>query len=404
MIRSITYRLCLIFSFFLFVHHIGAQHTDHFSTNHKNQETNKRVGDYLDLLQQGFSENEIFQDLGNANLLAENYEAAVFWYEKLLRLDSNSSFNDNYQERYRYALGQLQKKALRQPVAKKNWETYVKADYIDEGSRFKKLLQTDVERPQTITASIQPKMEGSFSTLQGYVPSMATTKDGRIGYFSKAVYKKPLTGIFSKRQLIHEIYRAENINGEWKNVEKVTVCPEYFSAKHPTISEDGARLFFASDMPGSYGKYDIYVADIKADGSFGIAKNLGPKVNTKKDEGYPNLFNETLLFFASEGREGYGGLDLYAAQVAQNTLTTSVNLGSHINSSHDEYTIALNPEKGMGYVVSNRGDNNSIEQYAISYGDNTDNTLMANREEKLMNLLNNDDSKMEYSNTVFENE
>ena len=110
------------------------------------------------------------------------------------------------------------------------------------------------------------------------------------------------------------------------------------------------------------------MADINGDGSLGVSKNLGPKVNTKEDELYPSIYNGTLLFFASEGRDGYGGLDLYATQVVQNTLTPSVNLGSHINSKSDEYAIQLSPEKKLGLVVSNRGFNNTISQYTVAYG------------------------------------
>ncbi len=215
---------------------------------------------------------------------------------------------------------------------------------------------------------IDPAIEGNISTTEGYVPSMSITKDGKTAYFSKASLQKPLTGVFSKKEMIHEIYRAENINGEWKNITKLDVCPKHYSAKHPTISGDGTRLFFASNMKGSYGKYDIYVADINADGSLGVSKNLGPKVNTKEDELYPSIYNETLLFFASEGRDGFGGLDLYATQVVKNTLTTSVNLGDHINSSSNEYAIQLSPEKKLGFVVSNRGFNNTISQYTVAYG------------------------------------
>ena len=211
-------------------------------------------------------------------------------------------------------------------------------------------------------------MEGGVSSVDGYVPSMSITKDGKTAYFSKASYQKPLYGVFSKKELVHEIYRAEKINGEWTNITKMEVCPNHYSAKHPTVSEDGKRLFFASNMRGSFGKYDIYVADINADGSLGVSKNLGPKVNTKEDELYPSIYNGTLLFFASEGRDGYGGLDLYATQVVQNTLTPSVNLGSHINSKSDEYAIQLSPEKKLGLVVSNRGFNNTISQYTVAYG------------------------------------
>ena len=219
----------------------------------------------------------------------------------------------------------------------------------------------------TIKAIEDTNTNGHLSTLEGYIPSMSVTQDGKTAYFSKTSEQKPLYGLFSKKERVHEIYRAEKINGKWSNITKLDVCPKYASAKHPTVSEDGSRLFFASNMKGSYGKYDIYVADINTDGSMGISKNLGPKVNTKEDELYPNIYNSTLLFFASEGRDGFGGLDLYATQVVKNKLTPSVNLGSHINSSRDDYAIQLDIEKGESYVVSNRGLNHTIEQVTIAY-------------------------------------
>ncbi|WP_222984334.1 hypothetical protein [Flagellimonas meishanensis] len=243
---------------------------------------------------------------------------------------------------------------------------------------------------------------GSFSTLEGYVPSMSVTQDGNTAYFSSSDQQKPLYGLFSKKEVVHEIYRAERINGKWTNITKLEVCPKYASAKHPTISDDGKRLFFASNMKGSYGKYDIYVADIKPDGSLGVSKNLGPKVNTKEDELYPNLYNGTLLFFASEGRDGYGGLDLYATQVAHNSLTPSVNLGSHINSSRDDYAIQLDIEQGLSYVVSNRGENHTIEQVTIAYRSKpVEDTMVAYNDEDLDKALRTE-TTYEYTSTSFE--
>ncbi|MEX0313086.1 MAG: hypothetical protein AB3N18_02840 [Allomuricauda sp.] len=243
---------------------------------------------------------------------------------------------------------------------------------------------------------------GHLSTLEGYIPSMSITLDGKTAYFSKTSEQKPMYGLFSKKELVHDIYRAENINGKWSNITKLKVCPKYASAKHPTVSEDGKRLFFASNMKGSYGKYDIYVADINADGSLGVSKNLGPKVNTKEDELYPNIYNSTLLFFASEGRDGFGGLDLYATQVSYNKLTPAVNLGSHINSSRDDYAIQLDIEKGESYVVSNRGHNHTIEQTTISYRRQPmDGTAVAYNDKNLDAALNARSSN-KYTSTSFE--
>ncbi|WP_422861396.1 hypothetical protein [Flagellimonas sp. W118] len=229
------------------------------------------------------------------------------------------------------------------------------------------IAQTTAQNPMKFENKEETIKSGHLSTIEGYIPSMSVTLDGKTAYFSKSNDQKPLYGVFSKKERIYEVYRAEKINGKWGNVTKLNVCPKYASAKHPTVSEDGKRLFFASNMRGSYGKYDIYVADIKSDGSLGVSKNLGPKVNTKEDELYPNIYNGTLLFFASEGHEGFGGLDLYATQVTHNRLTPSVNLGSHINSSRDDYAIQLDIDKGESYVVSNRGQNHTIEHVTVSY-------------------------------------
>src|SRR5690606_21308209 len=180
----------------------------------------------------------------------------------------------------------------------------------------------------------------------------------------------------------------------------------HYSAKHPTLSDDGKRLFFASNMKGSYGKYDIYAADINKDGSLGVSKNLGPKVNTKEDELYPSIYNDTLLFFASEGREGYGGLDLYATQVVQNRLTPSVNLGNHINSDSDDYASQLSPEKKLGFVVSNRGYNNTISQYTVAYGrsDKQDQYRdVAERDAGLQTAMNGG-TEHKYAGTSFDEE
>ncbi len=264
------------------------------------------------------------------------------------------------------------------------------------------IAQAAAQNPMKFENKEEAIKSGHLSTVEGYIPSMSITLDGKTAYFSKSSEQKPLYGVFSKKERIYEVYRAEKINGKWGNVTKLNVCPKYASAKHPTVSEDGKRLFFASNMRGSYGKYDIYVADIKSDGSMGVSKNLGPKVNTKEDELYPNIYNGTLLFFASEGHEGFGGLDLYATQVTHNRLTPSVNLGSHINSSRDDYAIQLDIDKGESYVVSNRGQNHTIEHVTVSYRrQSVDGTAIAYNDKNLSAALNAQASN-KYTSTSYE--
>jgi hypothetical protein len=221
-----------------------------------------------------------------------------------------------------------------------------------------------------------------------YTPPVAVSADGRTAYFSKAVYVKPEYGLFSKKEPIHKIYRAENINGQWMNVTEIGICPKYASALHPAISPDGQRLFFASDMPGTFGKYDIYVAEIRKDGSLGVAKNLGEKVNTKKNEMYPNVVGGNLLFFASNGREGMGGLDLFAVQVGTRKVGVAMNLGAPFNSGQDDYALSLKAEEGLAEVVSNRGGlDNETRKLVFSVKDESQDPAAANRKYEFMELL-----------------
>ena len=390
MMRSVTYKIALVCFLFCFGNFASAQNDSSIS-----KETSKRAQDYLELLNLGYSDEEIFQDLGNVNFLTQNYETAVFWYEKLIPLKNNNEI----QERYAFSKAKLEGQGISLENENSDWLAAVKKDYLQKKA-YKKLPLSQTATLKNTSKSIAVANQ-SFSNK--YEPKIAITKDGRVAYFSKAVYKKPLYGLFSKKELIHEIYRAENIDGEWRNIEKVAACPEYFSAMHPTVSDDGKRLYFASNMPGTFGEYDIFVAEINSNGKLGVAKNLGPKVNTKKDDLYPNLYNGTLLFFASEGHEGYGGLDLYASQITENSLSNSVNLGQKINSHSDEFAIQLEPTRKMGYVVTNRGINGNTQQFAILYSKSYDNTRITKNEEGLMQLLN-DRSQTEYSTTVFDDE
>lgn len=360
-----------------------------FSTSNaqnKNQNENtQRIDDYLELLQLGYSEIEIFQDLGNVNFLTENYEAATFWYEKLFNIAQAETIPKSYKERYDFAVNSLT--STNEPSSKIDWMSNIKNDYV--------LKKSSEISGMTLN-------QDKLVSTNDFAPGLSVTQNGNFAFFSQPVQTKPEYGIFSKKEIVHEVYRAENINGKWTNFKKLAVCPRYYSAKHPTVSADGTRLFFASNMPGTYGKYDIYVSELKKDGSLGVAKNLGPKVNTKKNDLYPKLSDDSLLFFASDGRKGYGGLDLFAVQVDKNSVSKSVNLGNQINSPYDDFSIALSPEKGMGYVMSNRGSKNKVSQVAITYTKSGASFSVQKDDNKLMKVLN-DKTETDYSSTMFDN-
>ena len=245
-------------------------------------------------------------------------------------------------------------------------------------------------------------VSGRSNLPYAYNPPVALSADGKTAYFSRAVYVKPLTGLFSKKQLQHKLYKAEYAEGNWNNIQEVPLAPKYASVMHPALSRDGKRLFFASNMPGSYGDFDIYVAEISRDGSLGVAQNLGEKVNTPKNDLYPQVLDNEMLFFASEGHKGYGGLDLFAVQVAAKKVGLAVNVGSPFNSRKDDFALNLMQEKGHALVMSNRaGSDEIVQQVVFSYG-NTENSRLADNGDYRFLELRPLETPAGYTNTVFE--
>ena len=92
-------------------------------------ETQKRINDYLKLFKLGYTEKEIFEDLGNVNFLVENYETAVFWYQKLLDITSQGELNPNYYDRYQFAMQKAGLTEGRAPLIEKDWMAMIREDY-----------------------------------------------------------------------------------------------------------------------------------------------------------------------------------------------------------------------------------------------------------------------------------
>lgn len=387
-------------------------------------EADKQIDDYLNLVKMGYSEQEIFEDLGNVNFLTGNFRTAAFWYQKLMDLLGQERVSLNYQERYMVALHKSGIRTFPELEMERDWYSRIKEDYqIEKGPRTDQLTQTlasEYQKPDFLDGDNGPsraalerlqryalprpaELHGQKLGLQhAYNPPVAVTADGRTAYFSRAEMVKPVTGLFSRKELQHKLYRAEYRDGDWRNIQEVPVAPRYASAMHPTISKDGKRLFFASDMPGSYGAYDIYVADIRRDGSLGEAKNLGSKVNTRKNELYPQLLDNELLFFASEGHDGMGGLDLYAVQVASKRVGLAVNVGSPFNSGKDDFALNLMQEKGRAYVMSNRATTSDVVQQVVFSYDTPDKQRLADNSSYRFLEMRPLQTNTQYTNTMFE--
>lgn len=414
--NTLAYKMVIGCSLLIGCYTLNAQNGMAVSNEiHQLNETETRQQNYEDLKSLGYTEKEIYQDLGNAHFLSHNYETALFWYQKLIEMSADGHLDPSYQKRYDYALSKLGQET-KKADADENWTELVKSDYhmTDASSKASKILSRRKSfKPLYInteysTASIgnerpflKKEQEVKLQKELNYESPVVLTRDGNTAYFSKEVLIKPTTGLFSKKQKVHRIFRADKVNGEWKSIKQLDLCPNDYSVMHPAISQDGSRLFFASNMPGTFGEYDIYVSTIKTNGMVGVAKNLGTKVNTPKNEMYPKVMEGNTLVFASNGHQGYGGLDVYMVDVQQRNVGLAMNMGSSINSPSDDFSIQFTKDQ-MGYVMSNRGgDGKTMELVAFSFP--KEGKTQHARDFQLMEALNTE-NRTQYSTSVFEDE
>ncbi len=156
------------------------------------------------------------------------------------------------------------------------------------------------------------------------------------------------------------IYRAEKVDGEWTNIEKLPFSSEEYSVEHPSLSADGSKLYFASDMPGGSGSFDLYAVDVNEDGTYGSPENLGPGVNTAHREQFPFISEEDVLYFASDGHQGFGNLDIYRTE---GDFSEVENLGASINSGHDDFAFVIKEGDEEGFFASNRRGTDNLYQF-----------------------------------------
>lgn len=151
-----------------------------------------------------------------------------------------------------------------------------------------------------------------------------------------------------------DLYMARYRNGAWSEPTIITGSvntPKSWDSS-PAFSHDGRTLYFASNREGGYGGTDIYAAQMDSRGRFSRVRNLGPEINTAGNEMFPYVAEDTKLYFASDTHPGFGGLDLFVVKRV-NGKNTIENLGEPVNSTGDDFGIFLvRPDRG--FFTSNR--------------------------------------------------
>lgn len=154
-----------------------------------------------------------------------------------------------------------------------------------------------------------------------------------------------------------DIYMSKLDGLNWSIPEKVKGINSNFWEGSMCLSPDEKIIYFSSERQGGYGGRDIYFAQLMPDGTWGNVKNLGPEINTKYNEDAPFVHSDgKTLFFASTGHNTVGGYDIFKSEMKVDKWSTPYNVGKPVNTTQDDKFYVVSSDGERGYYSSERKD------------------------------------------------
>ena len=370
------------------------------------------IKSYERIAQKGFVNQEMLQSLGNAYYYNAEYKKALPWYEQLFQEGKYKVKPEYY---YRYA--QTLKSVGDYTQADKMMAKFVeltnandtRAALFEENKDYQTVIKNNSGRFQLNNASINTENSEYGTALYGdkivfagatdarkakrgvsqwtgesfydlyeaehfdqklgsrkpFSSSINTqfnestpvfTKDGNTMYFTRNNYVNRKLGSDIENTILLKILRAtKDKNGNWGNIVEVPFNSDQYNVAHPALSPDEKYLYFASDMPGSFGNSDIFRVEILGDNQYGTPENLGNIINTAGRESFPYISKDNVLYYSSDGIPGLGGLDIFAVKFnADGSTSKPVNIGMPGNSADDDFCFVFNSDSKIGFLTSNR--------------------------------------------------
>ncbi len=375
------------------------------------------VAVYEKVAEKGYKDEKMFQRLGNAYYFNAELTKAVKWYDQLFAINSEQEpeyfyryaqclkANGNY-EKADGILDQFNKKVStdRRGILFENNKNYlevikansnrfeiadagINSNLSDYGSTIlnDKLVFASARDTGGVAKKTFKWTNGSFTNLYSAVlmpdgslgiperfqkninskfneSTPVFTQDGKTMYFTRNNFLDGKRRSDEKRVTLLKLYKATLVDGKWQNITELPFNSDQFSVAHPALSTDEKTLYFASDMPGAFGQSDLFKVSINEDGTFGKPENLGSEINTEGRETFPYISGDNELFFASDGRPGLGGLDIFVSKINSDLNFEEVqNVGEPINTKQDDFAFIINSETRNGFFSSNRENGHGFD-------------------------------------------
>jgi len=272
------------------------------------------------------------------------YDAAASAFKTFLaqynQKDTYSAAAEQELRNLPYIREQLQKKELSDyhirkapPVLNAGGATYAPVWAGDQ------LLFTSTKESNYVNRIYTAKDTAAAAISKAGIPQPSKTHQGAISLSAdgNTLYLTQWTVADGKKSAA--IYTSRKEADKWSEPVKLSDVVNVAGAntQQPFIMADGHHLLFASDRAGGAGGYDLWSAELDATGKPLSAQNLGTIINTSANEEAPFFHPASgTLVFASDGRTGMGGFDLYYAKGNLSKWETPVNFGYPVNDVKDD--------------------------------------------------------------------
>ena len=242
------------------------------------------------------------------------------------------------------------------PTFYQNGLVYVTSRH-HSGPKDKKIQESFFELFYTeLDQGGNPLKPESFSVSvnsQKHEGPVTFNRAGDMIYFTRNNMKNGISQTNAEGVSHLKIYAARKGTYDWETATELSFNSDDYTVCHPSLSADGRQLYFTSNMPGGLGGMDLYRVDWNGK-DWSAPVNLGPGVNSEKNDVFPFIHDSGYLFFSSDGHDTAGGLDLFFVNTSDSSLAAPTNLGKPFNSPADDLGLILDAEGRHGYFASAR--------------------------------------------------
>ncbi|RMG83742.1 MAG: hypothetical protein D6707_00455 [Bacteroidetes bacterium] len=168
-----------------------------------------------------------------------------------------------------------------------------------------------------------------------------------------------------------DLFISRLIGDTWSEPEKLgsNINTKAYES-NASLSADGNYLYFTSDREGGFGGLDIYVCKKMPDGSWSLARNLGPVINSPYDESAVFMHPDgKTLFFSSKGHKTMGGFDIFFSTMNDDgTWTEPQNFGYPVNTTDDDAFFFPTADGKRAYYASFKEDGyGDLDIYMLTF-------------------------------------